>query len=65
MKRRQIGMNVFLDTEIDAELGDWAEDEERSKRRHAAVLLRKLVKLKETNPDELRRLGLVAAGGED
>jgi hypothetical protein len=53
---------VVLDTTTDKELERWAEDEQRSKRRQGAVLLRKLMELRQTNPDELLRLKLIEKG---
>jgi hypothetical protein len=59
MKTRVIPVNVLLDFDTDREAGDWAEREGKSKRRHVAILMRKLVALREAQPDELVRLGLM------
>jgi hypothetical protein len=55
---RQVETKVVLDPETDLELKKWADATERSKRRQIGVLLRRLVSLRKTNPDELRRLEL-------
>ena len=47
---------VGLDRETDLDLRKWAEEAERSKTRQAAILLRRLVSLRKTNPDALRQL---------
>jgi hypothetical protein len=56
---KTIGVVVELDKGVDATLSRWAEREERSKRRQAAVLLRRLAELFEERPEELQKLGLV------
>lgn len=61
MRRRsnKIPVNVELETALNGRIETWAEEENRSKRNLLAVLARKLVTLKETNPDDLHRLGLI------
>lgn len=59
MGQKTIKIGVEVDRETDETVEDWADDEGRSKRRHAAVLLRKLAKLKKTQPGELIKLGLL------
>lgn len=51
-----------LDPDTDLELERWAKHEGRSKRRHLAVLARKLTTLRKTAPADLARLGLLDAG---
>lgn len=41
------------------ELDVWAKLEGRSKQQHAAVLLRKLIAVRKSNPDALSSLGLL------
>jgi hypothetical protein len=59
MAQRKIPTRMELAAPIDSELATWAELEERSKRRHAAILVRRLTELRRTNPDDLVRLGLL------
>jgi len=54
-----IRVGAQLDTDTNKDLCRWAEDESRSKRRQAAVLLRKLTELRRTQPTELERLNLI------
>lgn len=60
MARDGINIRVKADPETNVELEKWAKDEDRSKRRHASVLLRKLVKIRREKPDALRALGLAS-----
>lgn len=53
-------IRVEIDQRTDADFNSWAGNEGRSKRRHAAVLLRNLTSLLKTNRPDLERLGLVA-----
>jgi hypothetical protein len=59
MAQKTVRIGAEIEREIDIEFSQWAETEERSKRRHAAVLIRKLTVLRKTHPDELQRLGLM------
>ena len=59
MSQKTVRIGAEVDPETDRELEAWSEQEERSKRRHAAVLLRKLTALRKTQPAELARLGLM------
>jgi hypothetical protein len=52
-------IRVELEPAVAESLAAWGEDEGRSKRGHAAYLLRKLATLRQTNPGELARLGLM------
>lgn len=61
MAQKTIGIGVDVDRETDDELDKWSKQEGRSKRRHVAVILRKISILRRTKPDELQRLGLVDA----
>lgn len=59
MASKTVRIGAEVDQQTDTDLEEWSEREERSKRRHAAVLLRKLTVLRKTHPDELQRLGLL------
>jgi hypothetical protein len=59
MSTKTVSIRAEVDRETDQELENWSESEERSKRRHTSVLLRKLTVLRKTNPDDLQRLGLM------
>lgn len=52
-------MNVELEPAVNGAIQAWATEEGRSKRRHLAVLARKLVELRDEQPDDLVRLGLM------
>jgi hypothetical protein len=54
-----IKIGVDADRETDVELRKWAKAEGRSKRRLAAVLLRKLAQLRKENPAPLKTLRLM------
>jgi hypothetical protein len=60
MAQRTVRTGVELDRDTDADLEKWADSEGRSKRRHAAIVLRKLTGLLKTHPSDLERLGLTA-----
>lgn len=59
MARKGINLRIEVDRETDTEFSAWAESEGRSKRRHLAILTRKLTTLRKTSPDDLARLGLL------
>lgn len=59
MGQRIFSTRVELDHDTDDTLEKWGELEGKSKRRHAAILIRKLIVLRETQPAELVRLGLI------
>ena len=59
MAHKMINIRVQVDRETDLELEEWSEREGRSKRRHLSILARRLAGLRKTNPDDLRRLGLM------
>jgi hypothetical protein len=59
MSQELVNIRVELDPQAAIDLNKWADREGRSKRRHAAVLLRRLTVLQKTNPNDLRRLGLM------
>ena len=59
MATKKVETKVKLDRETDLELQTWAEETERSKTRQMAVLMRRLVSLRKTNPEALRQLELV------
>jgi len=61
MGQKMINIRVEIDRETDVDFDGWAEKEGRSKRRHAAILLRKLTGLMKTHPTDLERLGLAAS----
>ena len=52
-------IRVELEPSVADSLAEWSEVEGRSKRGHAAYLLRRLATLRMTNPDALARLGLM------
>lgn len=54
-------IRVELEPSVAETLAEWSEVEGRSKRGHAAYLLRRLAALRESNPAELARLGLMVA----
>ena len=56
MRRETIKIGVETDRETDLTLRSWSKDEGRSKRRHAAVVLKNNARLRKMNPDELMRL---------
>ena len=58
MPQKTCTTSIELERETALSMKQWAEEEGRSTRRHVAVLMRKLVHLKKSQPDELRRLGL-------
>jgi hypothetical protein len=59
MGQKLINIRVEIDRETDFDFDGWAEREGRSKRRHAAILLRNLTALVKTHREDLERLGLV------
>lgn len=59
MRQRTVNLRLELSPEDNLAIEKWADHEERSKRRHAAVLLRKLTVLRKTQPDKLAELGLM------
>jgi len=61
---RQVAISrigLELDPRTALAVKEWSEQEGRSKRRHLAIVVRQLTQLLKTNPDELRRLGLLSA----
>jgi hypothetical protein len=60
MATKTVRIGVEVDRETDTDFETWAENEGRSKRRHAAILLRNLTSLVKTHRPDLERLGLVA-----
>ncbi len=61
MAQKTVRIGIEVDRETDTEISEWSEEEGRSKRRHTAILVRRLAKLRKTNPDDLQRLGLLNA----
>lgn len=59
MDQELINIRVEVDEETDLAVKRWAQAEGRSKRRHVAILVRKLTTLRKSHPDELQRLGLI------
>ena len=59
MGQKLINIRVEVDRDTDHEFEKWSESEGRSKRRHAAILMRKLTSLRKTRPDDLVKLGLI------
>jgi len=59
MAQKTVRIGVEVDRETDSDFETWAETEGRSKRRHAAILLKNLTSLQKTHREELERLGLV------
>lgn len=60
MAQKTVRIGVEVDRETDTDFETWAENEGRSKRRHAAILLRNLTALVKSHPADLERLGLIA-----
>lgn len=58
MAKSWVTNKVDLDPETDLEIKRWADEADRSKRRQLAVLIRRLVNLKKTNPDAIKQLEL-------
>lgn len=56
MARETIKIGVETDRETDLTLRSWSRDEGRSKRRHAAVVLKNVARLRKLSPDELNRM---------
>ncbi len=56
-KEKLVG--VLVDPDTNHTLKQWSVIAGRSKRRHAAILMRRLMELFDTNPDDLKRLGLI------
>lgn len=61
MAQKTVRIGVEIDRESDVDFRKWAETEGRSKRRHAEVLMRRLIELFNSRPIELERLGLTTA----
>lgn len=59
MSRDTIKTQFELEQDTDGAIKKWAKHEGRSKRRHAAIVLRKLIEVAKTERDTLKRLGLV------
>lgn len=53
MSRETIKIGVEVDRETDAALRPWSKEEGRSKRRHAAIVLKNIARLRKTHRDEL------------
>lgn len=64
MAQKLINIRVEIEKDTDADFDKWAEKEGRSKRRHAAILIRNLTSLAKTHRPDLERLGLVAKSPE-
>jgi hypothetical protein len=60
MAQKTTRIGVEVDEKTDTAFEAWAESEGRSKRRHAAILLRDLTSLIKTHRPDLERLGLIA-----
>lgn len=60
MGSKLINIRVEIERETDTEFDKWAKSEGRSKRRHAAIVVRNLTSLLKTHRPDLERLGLVA-----
>ena len=58
MNRDVIKMGVEVDQKTNLDLKEWSKREGRSKRQHAAILLRKLIEIRKEKPNELKALGL-------
>lgn len=56
MRRETIKIGVEVDRETDATLRPWSREEGRSKRRHVAVVLKNVARLRKLLPDELQRM---------
>lgn len=59
MGQRLISLRLEIPAQVDLDFKAWAEEAGRSKRRHGAVLLRKLTALRVTHTADLQRLGLI------
>ena len=58
MAREKNTLRVVIDQESHLQLKQWADQEERSKRRQAAVLLQKLIRIRKEQPQKLKEMGL-------
>lgn len=56
MRQKIKTIRVDLDPHTDLEIDSWSRTDGRSKRRHVAIVLRKLAILHKTEPAELERL---------
>jgi flagellar motor switch protein FliM len=56
MRRETIKIGVEVDRETDAALRPWSKEEGRSKRRHVAVVLKNVARLRKLTTDELQRM---------
>jgi hypothetical protein len=54
----KVETKILLDPDVDLELSKWSDQNERSKRRQIAVLLRRLTQIRKDKPEELQRLQL-------
>ena len=59
MAHETVATRVEIDEAADFDLKRWARAEGKSKRRHIAILCRKLTALTKTNAEDLVRLGLM------
>lgn len=59
---KTVRVGAELDVQTDAKFDRWARAEGLSKRRHAAILLRRLTSLWETDGASLAKLGLAHPG---
>lgn len=59
MVAKRVETKIKLEPEVDLDLKRWADEEDRSKCRHMAVLLRRLSALRRTKREVLRDLQLV------
>lgn len=60
MAQKTVRIGVEIDRESDADFQKWADNEGRSKRRHAEILMRRLIEIFNSKPTELERLGLAS-----
>jgi hypothetical protein len=51
MKSKRVTTKITLSQEMDLELQKMAEEAERSKRRQASILIRRIIQLRKTNPE--------------
>lgn len=58
-KKETTHVGAELDHETYTHLERWAATEGRSRRQIAALLLRRLMRLEKSKPDEFNRLGLI------
>lgn len=59
MRHETIKIGVEIDRETDTTLRPWSREEGRSKRRHVAVVVKNIARLRRLSQDELMRMPAV------